>query len=265
MRAGHRVRVGFAIACVLAAPLAARADVIELMNGVRVVGTVTEATARDIVIKVGESSVRIRQDRVRSVTFDDARSAGVEKPDAAKPDAVKPDAEKPDAATPDAAKPEVVVSSTPVRAPVPLSPPIAAALAALDRLQAVTARSLIPAEYAGRVDEVRRTVEEALAQEPDRGDVRAAMVTALRYHEVAALAGATYEERGDLAAIGREPLVAECRPLRELIAQDAARLRLNPDDPTVIGLFVATEGAPFLRTCAGDKIAEAEGLARVAP
>jgi hypothetical protein len=250
VRAGHRVRVGFAIACVLAAPLAARADVIELMNGVRVVGTVTEATARDIVIKVGESSVRIRQDRVRSVTFDDARSAGAEKPDAAKPDA---------------AKPEVVVSSTPVRPPQPLSPPIAAALAALDRLQAVTARSLIPAEYAGRVDEVRRTVEEALAQEPDRGDVRAAMVTALRYHEVAALAGATYEERGDLAAIGREPLVAECRPLRELIAQDAARLRLNPDDPTVIGLFVATEGAPFLRTCAGDKIAEAEGLARVAP
>jgi hypothetical protein len=250
VRAGHGARAGFAIACVLAAPLAARADVIELTNGVRVVGTVTEATARDIVIKVGESSVRIRQDRVRSVTFDDARSAGAEKPDAAKPDA---------------AKPEVVVSSTPVRAPQPLSPPIAAALAALDRLQAVTARSLIPAEYAGRVDEVRRTVEEALAQEPDRGDVRAAMVTALRYHEVAALAGATYEERGDLAAIGREPLVAECRPLRELIAQDAARLRLNPDDPTVIGLFVATEGAPFLRTCAGDKIAEAEGLARVAP
>jgi hypothetical protein len=264
------VRAGFAIACVLAAPLAARADVIELMNGVRVVGTVTEATARDIVIKVGESSVRIRQDRVRSITFDDARSADAEKPDAAtpdaaKPDAAKPDAAKPDAAKPDAAKPEVVVSSTPVRAPQPLSPPIAKALAALDRLQAVTARSLIPAEYAGRVDEVRRTVEEALAQEPDRGDVRAAMVTALRYHEVAALAGATYEERGDLAAIGREPLVAECRPLRELIAQDAARLRLNPDDPTVIGLFVATEGAPFLRTCAGDKIAEAEGLARVAP
>jgi hypothetical protein len=260
MRAGHRVRVGFAIACVLGAPLAACADVIELMNGVRVVGTVTEATARDIVIKVGESSVRIRQDRVRSITFDDARSADAEKPDAATPDAAKPDAAKPDAA-----KPEVVVSSTPVRAPQPLSPPIAAALAALDRLQAVTARSLIPAEYAGRVDEVRRTVEEALAQEPDRSDVRAAMVTALRYHEVAALAGATYEERGDLAAIGREPLVAECRPLRELIAQDAARLRLNPDDPTVIGLFVATEGAPFLRTCAGDKIAEAEGLARVAP
>jgi hypothetical protein len=255
VRVGHRVRVGFAIACVLAAPLAARADVIELMNGVRVVGTVTEATARDIVIKVGESSVRIRQDRVRSITFDDARSAGAEKPDAATPDA----------ATPNAAKPEVVVSSTPVRAPQPLSPPIAAALAALDRLQAVTARSLIPAEYAGRVDEVRRTVEEALAQEPDRGDVRAAIVTALRYHEVAALAGATYDERGDLAAIGREPLVAECRPLRELIAQDAARLRLNPDDPTVIGLFVATEGAPSLRTCAGDKIAEAEGLARVAP
>jgi len=250
VRAGRGVRVGFAIACVLGAPLAARADVIELMNGVRVVGTVTEATARDIVIKVGESSVRIRQDRVRSITFEDARSAGAEKPDAAKPDA---------------AKPEVVVSSTPVRAPLPLSPPIAAALAALDRLQAVTARSLMPAEYAGRVDEVRRTVEEALAQEPDRGDVRAAMVTALRYHEVAALAAATYDERGDLAAIGREPLVAECRPLRELITQDAARLRLNPDNPTVIGLFVATEGASSLRACAGDKIAEAEGLARVAP
>jgi len=262
VRAGHRVRVGFAIACVLAAPLAARADVIELMNGVRVVGTVTEATARDIVIKVGESSVRIRQDRVRSITFDDARSAG-----AAKPEAAKPEAPKSDAAKPEAAKPEVVVSSTPIvpRPLLPHSPPIAAALAALDRLQAVTARSLIPAEYAGRVDEVRRTVEEALAQEPDRGDVRAAMVTALRYHEVAALAVATYDERGDLAAIGREPLVAECRPLRELITQDATRLQLNPDNPTVIGLFVATEGASSLRACAGDKIAEAEGLARVAP
>jgi hypothetical protein len=159
----------------------------------------------------------------------------------------------------------VVVSSTPVRPLLPLSPPIAAALAALDRLQAATARSLAPADYAVRVDEVRQTVEQALAQAPDRNDVRAAMVTALRYHEFAAFAGATYDERGDLASIGREPLVAECRPLRELIAQDAARLRLNPDDPTVIGLFVATEGASFLRTCAGDKIAEAEGLARVAP
>jgi hypothetical protein len=230
------------------------------MNGVRVVGTVTEATARDIVIEVGKSSVRIRQDRVRSITFDVARSA-----DAAKPQAAKPEADESDAVKPEAAKPEVVVSSTPVRPPQPLSPQIAAALAALDRLQAVTARSLIPAEYAGRVDEVRRTVEEALAQEPDRGDVRAAMVTALRYHEVAALAVATYDERGDLAAIGREPLVAECRPLRELITQDATRLRLNPDNPTVIGLFVATEGASSLRACAGDKIAEAEGLARVAP
>jgi hypothetical protein len=247
MRAGRHVRAGLAVACLVGAPLAARADVIELMNGVRVVGTVTEATARDVVIKVGESSVRIRHDRVRSITFDDARS--------------------PEAAKSEAAKPEVVVSSTPVvpRPLLPLSPPIAAALAALDRLQAATARSLAPADYAARVDEVRRAVEEGLAQAPDRGDVRAAMVTALRYHEVAALAGATYDERGDLAAIGREPLVATCRPLRELIAQDATRLRLNPDDPTVIGLFVATEGASSLRTCAGDKIAEAEGLARVAP
>jgi hypothetical protein len=57
-------------------------------------------------------------------------------------------------------------------------------------------------------------------------------------------------------------VVAECRPLTEVIAREAGRVRLDPADPAVVGLFTVAEGAPALRTCAGERLAEAERQAR---
>jgi hypothetical protein len=92
--------------------------------------------------------------------------------------------------------------------------------------------------------------------------VRRAVDAALHYHVFAAQAAAVYDERGDLAAIGREAVATDCEPLRVLIARNAARLGMNGKDAGLVGLFAATEGGPALRECASEKIAEAEARAR---
>jgi hypothetical protein len=156
-----------------------------------------------------------------------------------------------------------------VAAPAPAAPPprplpakIAAALTALERLQEETVTALPPADYSSRVEDVKLEVAPALADGSSRGDVRDAIGAAVRLHAFAARARMTYERQDDLTAIGRDPVVAECRPLTDLVARDAAGLRLNPSDPAIVGLFAATEGAPALRACAGEQIAEAERRAR---
>jgi hypothetical protein len=137
-------------------------------------------------------------------------------------------------------------------------------LAALGRLQEATDTGLSPADYTARVEEARREVEPALGDVSDRTELREALGAAVRFHALAALAGTVYAERGDLAAIGRNPVIASCRPLTELVARDAEELRLDPSNPAVVGLLTATEGAPALRTCAGEQIVEAERHARAA-
>ena len=141
-------------------------------------------------------------------------------------------------------------------------PRLAAALAALEGLQAATVTALKPADYMARVAEVSIEITPALSETPDRSDVRDAIDAAIRYHAFAARAESVYEGRGDLAAIGRDPVVATCRPLTELVARAAAQLGLDPSHPVVVGLVASTEGAPALRTCAAEQIAEAERRAR---
>ena len=230
------------IVCVVSTPLIARADVVELMNGERIAGKVTQATATVVVIQVRERTRRIRQDRVRSITFEPEPRVA--------PAKVEP-----------APAPEPATTAL-VPSPRPLPAPIATALTALDVLQVATADTLEPADYAARVDEARAKIEQALAEAPDAPDFRSAIDAAVDYHAFAVLAETLYAERGDLSAIGRGALAAKCRPLSELISRDAMQLRFNPADPSVVGLFVATEGAAALRTCAGEKIAEAEARAR---
>ena len=121
---------------------------------------------------------------------------------------------------------------------------------------------LKPADYMARVEGVSREIAPTLSDPADRRDVRDAIDAAVRYHAFAARAGTVYEGQGDLAAIGRDPVVAACRPLTELVARDAEQLGLNPSDPIVVGLVAATEGAPALRACAAEQIAEAERRAR---
>ena len=247
-------RLLLAIVCFCAVPAAVRADVIELMNGVRVVGTVIDATRTAVVVKVGGNEVRIRPDRVRSITFGDQAPAA-----AANPESVP--APEPTRSH-QAAVTFTTIPSAPSRPPRPLSAQVKAALAALDKLQTATASALAPADYTARVAEVRREVEQALGAEVDDADVRSAIAAAVDYHALAALAETIYERRGDLEVIGRDAVVTECRALSEQITREAEQLKLNASNPALIGLLTATEGATPLRACAGEKIAEAESLAK---
>jgi hypothetical protein len=385
--AGRRAIAGLAIVWLLAPSLAARADVIELTNGQRIVGTVKEATATSVVIQVSGHEMRIWPADVQSITFEPSGPATGTTPspppvaptmpsptrgeapppptELAPPLAealaapTSPDTDSPtpppEPSTPapasaerasppsptesSASPPEPVASASSeasvaapvaevaptVAAPVapaappaeevplagaappvqaasptpttteaappgvasaappepatplamtkpddpstppapaaplpPLSPSIGVALAALERLQAATLQALTPADYAAKVEEARREFAPALADSPDQVEILHAVDAALRYHTLAAHAGGVYEARGDLAAIGRDPVAAECRPLAEMITHNAEGLRLNPSDPAVVGLLVATEGAPALRTCAGEQIEAAE-------
>ena len=240
-------RILLAIVCLCGVPTTVGADVIELMNGVRIVGTVMDATRTAVVVKVGGNEVRIRPDRVRSITFgDQAPVAG------ATPESVPAPSHQS----------AVTFTTMPSAPPRPLSAPVRAALAALDKLQTATESALAPADYTARVTEVRREVEQALGAGADDADVRSAIAAAVDYHALAALAGTIYERRGDLEVIGRDAVVTECRALSEKITREAEQLKLNPSNPALIGLLTATEGATPLRACAGEKIAEAESLAK---
>jgi hypothetical protein len=230
----------------------ASADIIELMNGVRVEGAVIETRGGGVVVRVRDRDVWIPQDRVRSITFGGAAPAPAPEPSPAVPPTAEP--------TPSAPPPTPAPSAP--RPPRPVSPEIAAALSAMDRLQAATGKTLPPADYATRIEATRQEVERALGGTADEEAVRGALAAALQYHAIAAQAASVYAARGDFASIPIEPLMTDCRPLGEFIARDAAQLKLNPASPAVAGLLIATEGGPLLRECAGERIAEAESLAR---
>src|SRR5436309_9752476 len=77
---GPRLRlVVLAAACLAAMPFAARADVVELTNGARIVGKVMDATATEIVVRVSGREMRVRQERVRAITFDEDKRVPVAK------------------------------------------------------------------------------------------------------------------------------------------------------------------------------------------
>src|SRR2546423_6594327 len=157
----HPVILCLALVCVLAAPLTAHADVVELTNGVRIVGKVKEATAASVVLEVHGKEVRIRPDRVRSMTFE------AEQP---------PEKPAPGASI-------TYTTAAPAQRPVP--PNVAAALAVLDGLQAATAKALPSADYAARIEQVKREVEQALGASSDDTDGRGALAAAIHYHQLA--------------------------------------------------------------------------------
>jgi hypothetical protein len=130
---------------------------------------------------------------------------------------------------------------------------------AFRRLQAATARSLGREEYEALIAETRERVDRYLtapvAEDPD---IRQALDTALRYHLFAAAAWARYDARDDLRPLGTDPVIAQCRDLRELIARDAARWQFNPLDPGFAGLIAASEGRGALWACAAEAVARAE-------
>lgn len=262
-----RVSVGvvLGLACVIAAPCAATADIIELTNGQRVVGIVTDAAITGVVVEVNGREMRIAREDVQSIVFETLRPAPVAADAPVVPTPPTPALSAPPPPTPVTPPLPAAEASSPPPAVVPPTPPrtpMTAALAALDRLQAATVTRLAPGDYTARVEDARRDIAPALGDASSRTEVLDAIGAAIRYHAFAARAGAVFEAQGDLAAIGRDAVVTECRPLTELIRREAERARLDPKNPAVAGLITVAGGAPALRTCAGEQIAEAERQAR---
>ena len=265
-RTALSVGVRLSLACLLGATCVARADVVSLKNGQRVVGTVTDVAGAEIVIEADGREMRIPQGDVQSIAFEASRPAPPRAGEPIVPSAPATPASAPPISVEPAPRPSVAAPE-PVAAPLASSPepaatPLAAALAALDRLQAASAVALAPDEYAARIETVRREVAPALGDATVPAEVLAAIGAAIRYHAFAARMGIASAAGGDLAALGRDPLVAACRPLTELIAREASRVRLDPANPAIVGLFTVADGAPALRTCAGERLAEAERQAR---
>jgi hypothetical protein len=251
--------------CVIAAPCAARADIVELTNGQRLVGTVTDAAVAGVTVEVNGQEMRIPREDVQSIVFEALPPApAAAAPIGPSPPATPPSAPPPTPTSPPLAAPVPAPLPPPAMAPpaAPTRTPIAAALAALERLQAATVTRLAPGDYAARVEDARREIAPALGDASTQTEVLDAIGTAIRYHALAAQAGAVYEAQGDLAAVGRDAVVTECRPLTELIRREAERARLDPKNPAVAGLITVAGGAPALRTCAGEQVAEAERQAR---
>ncbi len=243
----RRAIAGLAIAWVLGAPAAGRADVVELTNGQRIVGTITDVTDAGVRIEVEGREVQIRQADVRSIAFESARSTP---PTPGPPTAAPaPAAPPPPAAAEAAVRPGLTPAD-------PRLPSVAAALAALERLQAATAAPLAPDEYAARVDEARRAATPAFGDAAVPDEILRPLGAAIRYHAFAALT------RGDPTARAWDPLVADCRPLAQLAARETSRTSIDPKDPAVIRALTTPEAARALRACAGEQIAEAERQAR---
>ena len=92
--------------------------------------------------------------------------------------------------------------------------------------------------------------------------LRTLVVTAIAAGLAVSPASADKGGKGKGKDKDRDAVVTECRALSEQITREAEQLKLNPSNPALIGLLTATDGATPLRACAGEKIAEAESLAK---
>lgn len=246
-RAG-RALAGLAVAWTLGVPGAGRADVVELTNGQRIEGTITEVADAEIHIEVDGRETRILQADVRSIAFESAQSTPPS------PGPVTAAAPRPPAPEP-VAPPSVAPAD-------PRLPPIAAALAGLERLQAATATPLPVEDYAARLDEARRAATPAFGDASVPDEILRPIGAAIRYHAFAALTRGLGDAGGAAMALAWDPVVADCRPLEQLIARETSRRGIDPKDPRVIRALARVEATLALRACAGEQIAEAEQHAR---
>ena len=242
-----RALAGLAVACALVAPGAGRADVVELTNGQRIEGTITDVADAEIRIEVDGRETRILQADVRSIAFGSAQST----PPSPGPVAAAP----PPPASEPVAPPSVVPAD-------PRLPPITAALAGLERLQAATATPLPAEDYAARLDEARRAATPAFGDASVPDEILRPIGAAIRYHAFAALARGLDGAGGEATALAWDPVVADCRPLEQLIGRETSRRGIDPKDPRVIRTLAGVEATLVLRACAGEQIAEAEQRAR---
>jgi hypothetical protein len=225
----------------------ATADIIELVSGRRVQGTVKRATVSDIVVDVDGREVTFAQELVVSVTFEPRASAVAPPERPAAPPPARPEAPAP--------PPE------PVAAPIERSEELTRALAALKDL-----RSSTGAEGAGRHRDRVAAAREPVAaylvspnHEPPA--VKEAVAAAFRYYVLATIATDLRPTEEDIGALGRSPLIATCPHAQRLIEETGRTLGFDPTHPRFAGLVVATEGRAALWTCAAENLERAEALA----
>jgi hypothetical protein len=246
MRTATAWLLGLSLGLVAAVgPRGARADVVELTTGERIVGTVLPPAPDGLPIELPDGRVlRVDPSRVAAIRFEPAGPPATHGPPPS---------------------PRGGPAAAPAPGPILGPPPRSAAAEreqaffAFRRLHAATARSVAREDYEALVAEARERVDRYLTAPADEDlDVRQAFDTALRYHIFAAEAWARYDARADLRPLGSDPVVRQCRELRELIARLAARWRLSPNDPALAGLVAGSDGLPALWACAADAIARAE-------
>ncbi len=250
------------VVCAVAPALSA-ADVIDLVTGEHIRGTVKRTTAKGIVIEVGGRERTIEQRLVRGIAFELAPAtapAAASTPQAAAPKA-QPPASAPAPAPPLSAAPE----GSPPRLEIvlaKLSPPaLREAMQALADLRASAVEGVSQADWAARVDGARPRVEAYVRDAEDpRSNVKKALASAMRLYSFASAAWTVYVSRGDFTTVGRDPALAECPRLRQAIEQDAANWHFRADDPGFAGLIAGSEGLRDLWTCAADRLGEAEQL-----
>jgi hypothetical protein len=226
------------------------------------------ATSAGIVIEVQGRERTIEQRLVRGITFEPAprRSARSR----AAPVATTPAAPPRPAPAPESPKPPSATEPAPPP-PAPPRPPLVLAnvspatlreaMQALTDLRAFVGDSVSESDYAARAGEARRHVDRYLADPEDgRTEIKKALASATRLYSFAASASSVYAARGDFAAVGRDPAIAECPRLRRAIEQDAAQWGFTAGDPAFVGLIAGTEGQKDLWACAADKLGEAETL-----
>jgi hypothetical protein len=140
-------------------------------------------------------------------------------------------------------------------------PSLREALRALLELRTRAESSISHEDYVTLTDDARGRVERYLADPGERrADLKKTLASAMRLYALASSAWSTFDARGDLAAIGRDPVIAECPRLRQVIEQDAADWSIKPDDPAFVGLIAGTEGIPDLWACASDRIEHARKI-----
>ena len=205
---------------VLAAGGRASADVVELLSGERLAGTVEQLTPTTVLIRRDGGMIALPRETVRTITLDPSFVPAPPRPGPVREaiDALK----------------ALEATNRSVAAFADSAARLRAARAAVGRYLA----SLGPAEAASP------------------NPLRAAVTGALEY---LSLASAAMQPLSDarLAAIGRDPALDSCSHVQEVLQRDLGRFT-SPDAARNRGMAVSLFGITELWTCAAEKIAEAE-------
>lgn len=141
------------------------------------------------------------------------------------------------------------------------------AVRALGAVHAVVMQSVAYPDYATAVAGAAAVVDGYL-REPERGDaeLRSTVRNVLALYLLGERAWRAISEQRDYAAVGRDPVIAQCPPLTRLLAESREKEgylwgRGRGSDPaTTAGIVIAARGVNPIWACAADKLGVAYQL-----